>query len=168
MRLHATILALAVCAASGCDSFSASDALVDFPDATTNPEALAHPDGWSVVAAVSDGEAYRFPDDAVFTVLFAADGSLSGRVSVNVFGADGRYSASGDGSLRADPGFQTLVGVSERDAKLSRVFLAELQESTRFEISGTTLQVRSADGDGVQFESNGFRYSAADGPDTRG
>ena len=166
MRLRVAALALAVCVTSGCDSFSPPDALDDFSDATTNPAALVSADGWTVVAAVSDGKAYRFPENgpgnSPFFVVFAADGGLSGKVSVNVFGADGRYDASSDGSLQAEPGFQTLVGVSERDAKLSDVFLTELREATRFEISRNTLQVRSADGDGVQFEWNGFKYQAAD------
>ena len=160
MHLRVAALALAVCVTSGCDSFSPSDALDDFSSATTDPVALANADGWSVVAAVSDGKAYRFPEGGPFLVRFGEDGEVGGIVSANTFGADGHYAASSDGSLQVDAGFSTLVFVSERDTKLSNVFLTELQEATRFEVSGTTLQVRSADGDGVRLESNGFRYQA--------
>ena len=162
MRVPSAALALVVCVAAGCDSFSPSDALVDSADVRTDRSALAAPDGWSVVAAVSDGKAYRFPRDVPFSVTFAADGKISGRVSVNVFGANGYYVAAADGSFRADPGYQTLVGGSDRDNELSDVFLAELGEATRFEIVGAALQVRSADGDGVRLESNGFRALADD------
>ncbi|WP_420454259.1 META domain-containing protein [Rubrivirga sp.] len=155
MRLRVTVLALAVAALSGCDSLSPSDALVDLSDVQTDPAALVSDYGWAAVSAVSDGGAYRFPEGVQFYVGFGPDGLVGGRVSANSFG--GRYHAATDGSFRAEIESLTRVGVSDRDSELTGVLLGELQQATRFEVSGTTLQVRSANGDGVRLEWNGFR-----------
>ena len=155
MNLRAAALLFAVAALAGCDSFSPSDALVDLPDATTDPTTLVSEYGWAVVSAVSDGKAYQFPEGVQFYTVFGADGVIGGRVPNNGYAGD--YVAAADGTFRAEGVYQTLVSMSDRDAKLARVLLGELQQATRFEVSETTLQIRSPDGDGVRFEWNGFR-----------
>ncbi|MEM1041388.1 MAG: META domain-containing protein [Bacteroidota bacterium] len=146
--MRALLLCLAACLLAGCDSFSPSDALPALPNATADLAVLQSADGWIVVAAVSGGEAIQFPSGA-FPVYFSADGMLSGRIPPNAY--TGEYTASEDGSLAVSDRFvSTLISESEESRRLGGILLQELSQATRFEIEGPTLQVRSADGDGVR------------------
>ncbi|MEL6616933.1 MAG: META domain-containing protein [Bacteroidota bacterium] len=149
LRALALLLALSLTA---CDGFGPSDALPDLGDGSTDPALLLGDTGWVAIAAVSDGEAVEFPATG-FTAQFTADGIVGGRTSANQYGGD--YEASGDGAFDARDLITTLVGESPRAEQLSAVLLRELAEAATFEIQGETLQVRSADGDGIRFERSG-------------
>jgi hypothetical protein len=149
--MRTTVLALILAAGvlGGCDSFEPSDALVPLPNASTDPAALQSDYAWVAVAAVSNGKAYEFPAGG-FSTSFTKDGIISGDISAN--GYVGSYTATADGSLSVGEFVSTLIGESERVERLSGVLTGELQQATRFEIEGRTLQVLSDDGDGLRFE----------------
>lgn len=149
MRNTALALLLAVGLLSGCDSFEPSDALIPLSNASTDPAALQSEYEWLAVAAVSNGEAYEFPSVG-FSASFSADGVVSGNIPNNSYA--GRYVASVEGALTAEDIFSTLVSMTDRDKRFAGILIGELQQATRFEVEGRTLQVLSEDGDGVRFE----------------
>jgi heat shock protein HslJ len=149
MRNTVLALLLAAGALSGCDSFEPSDALLPLSNASTDPAALQSEYAWLAAAAVSDGKAYEFPAEG-FSTSFSADGIVGGDIPNN--GYAGYYTASAEGALTTEDIVMTLVSMTERDERLATVLLGELQQATRFEIEGRTLQVLSEDGDGVRFE----------------
>ena len=148
------LLPLALVALSGCDSFNPSDALFPLFDVSTDLATLQTETAWVVAAAVSNGRAYAFPVEG-FSASFAVGGVVSGDVSAN--GYAGRYTVAADGSLSVEDVRVTLVGGSEESELLASVFLGELQQAERFEIRDRTLQVLSANGDGVRFSAGGLR-----------
>lgn len=150
MRNIVLALLLAVGVFSGCDSFEPSDALIRLSNASTDPSMLQSEYAWVAVAAVSGGEAYEFPSYG-FSASFNTDGVVSGDIPNNSYA--GYYTASAEGRLTAEDIYMTLVSMTERDQRLAGVLLGELQQATRFEVEGRTLQVLSEDGDGVRFES---------------
>ena len=149
MRSPVLALLFAVCLLNGCDSFETTDALIPLSNASTDPAALQSEYEWLVAAAVSDGKAYEFPSVG-FSASFRADGVVSGNIPNNSYA--GRYGASVEGALTAEDIFSTLVSMTERDKRLAAILLGELQQATRFEVEGRTLQVLSKVGDGVRFE----------------
>ncbi|MCU0311798.1 MAG: META domain-containing protein [Acidimicrobiales bacterium] len=99
-----------------------------------------------VVTGVNNGQEALVgtPGTPELTLAFGADGTISGNGGCNSF--SGTYTTADDTITVANDLATTLIGCEPAVSELEAQYLAALVASTTFEVSGTTLTLRDADG----------------------